>query len=163
MKVVETLATAFERTVGYFSNLNFSHTNVWTLPPLETMNLPGMSHIYISLLRCFLYLLMKNTDVQYFHHWWHFCQFLIVINITARHEKGILGVWISTWPVIPECDLDFCYCLCLHCSLYKEETGTFSRWVLLHQTVHKIPFPNMLACTPIEYHHYKTLNIEKLV
>lgn len=34
-------------------------------------------------------------------------------------------------------------------------TGTYRRRVLLHQTVHKIPFPNMLACTPINYHQYK--------
>lgn len=118
-----------------------------------------MSCIYIIL----VHLLQENMAIRILYHQWHFSQFLNVINITARHEKGILHVWISTWPAIPECDLDF---LLLSMStmffIQGGNTGTYSRWVLLPQTVHKIPFPNMLACTPINYHQYKNSKHRKV-
>lgn len=56
--------------------------------------------------------------------------FYISINtllLIARHQRSILWGWISTWPVIPECDLDFL--------LLSDSTSTFVLYTRKHRNI----------------------------
>lgn len=110
-----------EGTTWYFSSLNFSQTSkkinnweLWIFWECHTFT----SILYMVWFDCYWKILLINIliDDDTFHNFWIWW----ILQPDTRKVFWVFGSALDLSSL--SVTLIFCYCLCLHCSLYKEET-----------------------------------------